>query len=238
MNVIPASSRGHFTNDWLNSEHSFSFGEYYNPRRMGFSLLRVINEDRVTANGGFATHGHRDMEIITYVLDGELAHKDNLGNGSVIKPGDVQRMSAGSGILHSEFNHSSTKPVHFLQIWLLPTRTGIPPSYEQRYFSGESRQGQLRLIASPTGDADSLQINSDVQLYTAVLGHQDHIVYTKSAQRAVYIHVARGALTLNNSVLQAGDAAEMLTDQTLTLSTTQQAEILLFDLPLPSTRGA
>lgn len=231
MEIITSDSRGAFQNEWLNSRHSFSFGEYYNPERMGFSNLRVINEDRVAANGGFPTHGHQDMEIITYVLEGSLSHQDSLGNGSAIRPGDVQRMSAGRGIRHSEFNHSNTEPVHLLQIWILPKIRGIRPGYAQEHFPAAERRGQLKLVASPDGREGSLGMNADANLYASLLEPGDSIAYTNPPQRAVYVHVARGELQLQGETLRAGDAAAIRDSGVLALTANQPVEFLLFDLP-------
>ncbi|MBU0657083.1 MAG: pirin family protein [Gammaproteobacteria bacterium] len=231
MNIIRAGSRGAFKNEWLDSRHSFSFGEYYDPNRMGFSTLRVINEDWVAAKGGFPTHGHRDMEIITYVMEGALSHKDSLGNGSTIRPGDVQRMSAGRGILHSEFNHSTDESVHLLQIWILPKFSGIQPGYAQAYFPLEERRGKLQLVASADGREDSLSMNTDASLYASILEAGQTAYFVKPEKRAVYVHVARGELLLNGEHLQAGDAAEIREETELAFSADTSAEFLLFDLP-------
>ena len=231
MERINADSRGKFTNEWLDSRHSFSFGEYYDPKRMGFSTLRVINEDWVAANGGFPMHGHRDMEIVTYVMEGALSHKDSLGNGSTIRPGDVQRMSAGRGILHSEFNHAADKTVHLLQIWLLPKFSGIQPNYAQAYFPLAERQGKLQLVVSEDGRDGSLSMNTDANLYASILDSGSEVTYLVPAGRAAYIHVARGTLILNGTILQAGDAIATRATGALTLTTHSTAEVLVFDLP-------
>ena len=231
MERINADSRGKFTNEWLDSRHSFSFGEYYDPKRMGFSTLRVINEDWVAANGGFPMHGHRDMEIVTYVMEGALSHKDSLGNGSTIRPGDVQRMSAGRGILHSEFNHAADKTVHLLQIWLLPKFSGIQPNYAQAYFPLAERQGKLQLVVSEDGRDGSLSMNTDANLYASILDNGSEVTYLVPAGRAAYIHVARGTLILNGTILQAGDAIATRETGALTLTTHSTAEVLVFDLP-------
>jgi hypothetical protein len=231
MERINANTRGAFTNEWLDSRHSFSFSEYHNPERMNFSSLRVINEDWVAAKGGFPMHGHRDMEIVTYVLEGALSHKDSLGNGSTIRPGDVQRMSAGRGILHSEFNHSPDESVHLLQIWMLPTLTGIQPSYAQEHFPLAQRRNTLQLLVSPDGRNGSLSMNTDTCLYASILENGATLSYTKPDNRAVYVHVARGQLELNGEILQAGDAVAIRTEVALTFSTASTAEFLLFDLP-------
>ncbi|MEN9501355.1 MAG: hypothetical protein RI964_640 [Pseudomonadota bacterium] len=231
MERINADSRGTFKNEWLDSRHSFSFGEYYDPKRMGFSTLRVINEDWVAANGGFPMHGHRDMEIVTYVMEGALSHKDSLGNGSTIRPGDVQRMSAGRGILHSEFNHAADKTVHLLQIWLLPKFSGIQPNYAQAYFPLAERQGKLQLVVSEDGRDGSLSMNTDANLYASLLDSGSEVTYLVPAGRAAYIHVARGTLILNGTILQAGDAIATRATGALTLTTHSTAEVLVFDLP-------
>jgi hypothetical protein len=231
MELIPANSRGSFKNEWLDSRHSFSFGEYYDPQRMGFSSLRVINEDWVAAKGGFPMHGHRDMEIVTYVMEGALSHQDNLGNGSTIRPGDIQRMSAGRGILHSEFNHSAQEIVHLLQIWLLPNTRGIQPSYAQENIPVEMRRGKLQLLVSEDGHDGSLTMNTNTNLYASILTAGETVHYTRPANRAVYVHVARGALTLNGTPLKAGDAAAIREETGLDFSTDSTAEFLLFDLP-------
>lgn len=231
MNIITSDSRGKFSNEWLDSRHSFSFGEYYDPDRMGFSSLRVINEDWVAAKGGFPMHGHRDMEIITYVMEGALSHKDSLGNGSTIRPGDVQRMSAGRGILHSEFNHSADENVHLLQIWIQPKFTGVRPGYAQEHFPLEQRRGVLQLLASPDGRGNSLNMNTDASLYASILQDGEAVQFSKPDGRAVYVHVAKGVLILNGATLQAGDAAEITAETELAFSTQSNAEFLLFDLP-------
>lgn len=229
--MITADSRGAFQSDWLKSRHSFSFSEYYNPERMNFSTLRVINEDQVAPNGGFPTHGHKDMEIITYVLEGALSHKDSLGNGSTIRPGDVQRMSAGRGIMHSEFNHSGSQPVHFLQIWIIPQFRGIEPSYAQEHFPLVTRSGQLKLVVSQDGRDGSLSINADANLHASVMENGDTLTYTRPDNRAIYIHIAQGELQINGERLQAGDAVAIRTETELEFATENHAEFLLFDLP-------
>lgn len=231
MDIIRADSRGSFRNGWLDSRHSFSFGEYYDPQRMGFSNLRVINEDWVAAQGGFPMHRHRDMEIITYVMAGALSHQDSLGNGSSIRPGEIQRMSAGRGILHSEFNHATTEPVHLLQIWLLPKQTGLQPSYAQAVFPLEQRRGTLRLLVSSDGRNGSLTMNADAALYACLLQNGEKVQYHKPENRAVYVHLVQGELQLNGQALQAGDAATLRSEATLDFTTTTAAEFLVFDLP-------
>ena len=231
MELIRADSRGAFTNDWLDSRHSFSFSDYYDAERMHFSSLRVINEDWVAAKGGFPMHGHRDMEIVTYVMKGALSHKDSLGNGSTIRPGDVQRMSAGRGILHSEFNHSETEAVHLLQIWLLPKFTGIQPGYAQEHFPLEQRRGKLQLLVSADGRDGSLQMNTDASLYASILVAGEQVTYLRPENRAVYVHVARGNLQVNSVTLQAGDALQIREETELLFGTADSAEFLVFDLP-------
>ena len=231
MELIRADSRGAFTNDWLDSRHSFSFSDYYDAERMHFSSLRVINEDWVAAKGGFPMHGHRDMEIVTYVMEGALSHKDSLGNGSTIRPGDVQRMSAGRGILHSEFNHSETEAVHLLQIWLLPKFTGIQPGYAQEHFPLEQRRGKLQLLVSADGRDGSLQMNTDASLYASILVAGEQVTYLRPENRAVYVHVARGNLQVNSVTLQAGDALQIREETELLFGTADSAEFLVFDLP-------
>jgi quercetin 2,3-dioxygenase len=228
--VRKAQDRGHADHGWLDSHHTFSFADYYDPREMGYGALRVINEDRVAPGKGFGTHPHRDMEIISYVLEGALAHKDSMGTGSVIRPGDVQKMSAGTGVLHSEFNPSPQEPVHFLQIWIEPNQHGIAPSYEQKSFSGDEKQGRLRLIASPDAAEGSVKIHQDARVYAAVLDDHDVAGYALAPGRKAYLHVARGAVQLNGTALSAGDGAKVSGEQQLRLSGGKDAEVLLFDL--------
>ncbi|WP_269533473.1 pirin family protein [Chitinimonas sp. BJYL2] len=230
LEIRPSHQRGHADHGWLKSQHSFSFADYYDPARMGVGALRVINEDRVAPGGGFGTHGHRDMEIISYVLDGALAHRDSMGNGSVIRPGDVQRMSAGRGIMHSEFNHSSDAGVHFLQIWLLPNATGIAPSYEEKRFEAAEKRGRLRLIASPDGADGSVLIHQDARLYAGLFEGAETATLPLAPGRKLYVHLARGQLSINDVVLHAGDAAILSQESALTLSAGQGAEVLVFDL--------
>jgi len=225
-----AQDRGHANHGWLDSYHTFSFADYYDPQEMGYGSLRVINEDRVAPGKGFGTHPHRDMEIISYVLEGALAHKDSMGTGSVIRPGDVQRMSAGTGVLHSEFNPSAQEPVHFLQIWIEPNAYGVAPSYEQKSFSVDQKRGRLRLIASPDGAQDSVKIHQDARVYAAVLNDGDTVSYALPRDRRVYVHVARGTVQLNETALSAGDGARVTAEQELRLSGGKDAEVLLFDL--------
>ena len=222
--------RGHVQNGWLNSYHTFSFGTFRDPSRMGFRSLRVINDDRIAPEGGFGTHGHQDMEILTYVLAGELAHKDSLGTGSVIRPGDVQIMSAGTGIQHSEFNHSDTEPIHLLQIWMLPNRQNITPRYDQRNFPLAETQGKLRLVASKDGREGSVLIHQDIDLYVSVLSSGDRITFAMESDRFAWIQVARGIVTLNGESLREGDGVQINSPELLELTTEASAEILLFDL--------
>ena len=224
------TDRGHADHGWLNSWHTFSFAGYHDPQHMGFSDLRVINDDRVQPGQGFGTHGHRDMEIITYVLDGALEHKDSMGNGSVIRPGDVQRMSAGKGVRHSEFNASQSAPVHLLQIWIEPNVTGIDPGYEEKHFSDDEKRARLRLIASPDGRDGSVKIHQNAQMYAALLDGADTVIHTVAAGRKTYVHVARGAVTVNGQSLNGGDGARIHDESRIVFSDAQQAEVLLFDL--------
>ena len=225
-----AQDRGHAQHGWLDSYHTFSFADYYDPRHLGFRTLRVINEDRVQPGKGFGTHSHRDMEILSYVLEGALEHKDSLGTGSVITVGDVQRMSAGTGVSHSEFNPSQVEPVHFLQIWILPERSGLPPSYEQRAFPADEKQGKLRLVASRDGREGSVTIYQAVDLYTSVLAPGEAVTHRLIPGRSAWIQVARGAITLNDTALSAGDGAAVSEETLLTVTAKDQAEVLLFDL--------
>ena len=225
-----SEDRGHADHGWLNAYHSFSFGDYYDPQHMGFGSLRVINEDRIQPGSGFGTHGHKDMEIITYVLAGELAHKDSMGNGSVIRPGDVQRMSAGKGVMHSEFNHAEGASTHLLQIWIMPNVQGIAPGYEERRFDAAEKRGRLRLIASPDGQQGSVTIHQDARLYAGLLDGPEQVVYPITAGRKVYLHLAQGELSVNGIVLKAGDALSITDEERITLDGGRQAEVLLFDL--------
>lgn len=226
-----SNERGHANHGWLNSYHSFSFAGYHDPEHMAFGPLRVINEDRVAGGSGFGTHAHRDMEIITYVLDGELAHQDSMGNGSVIRPGDVQRMSAGRGVQHSEFNHSPDGVTHFLQIWIQPNVLGIPPSYEEKRFSAEEKQGRLRLIASADGRDGSVTIHQDAEIHCGLFDEGDRASFFLAPGRRAYVHVARGRVTINGLSLNAGDAIKLAAAEEITISDGREAEILLFDLP-------
>jgi quercetin 2,3-dioxygenase len=229
--IRKAEDRGPAEHGWLSSRHSFSFGHYHDPAHMGFGPLRVINEDKVQPGMGFGTHGHRDMEIISYVLDGALEHKDSLGTGSVIRYGDVQRMSAGTGVQHSEFNHSRSETVHFLQIWIIPDRTGIEPSYEEKHFDADSKRGKLRLIASRDARDGSVRVHQDVSVYASILDGEDRLVHPLAAGRLGYVHVARGSATVNGIALDAGDALKLADEDAVVLERGADAEILLFDLP-------
>lgn len=226
-----SGERGIANFGWLYSRHTFSFGHYYDPRHTGFGPLLVINEDEVQPARGFGTHGHKDMEIISYVLDGELAHKDSMGNGSVLRYGDVQRMSAGTGVTHSEFNHSESKGVHFLQIWIQPSAKGIAPGYEEKHFDTDSKRGRLRLIASPDGAEGSVTIHQDVHLYASLLNGEQQLTHELSEGRRAYLHLIRGTLTVNGERLQQGDAAKIADERLISISNAEAAEFLLFDLP-------
>jgi len=223
--------RGHADHGWLDSWHSFSFADYNDPKHMGFGPLRVINEDRVRPGAGFGTHGHRDMEILSYVLDGQLQHKDNMGNGSVIEPGDVQRMSAGRGVLHSEFNPSRDRPVHFLQIWILPAKSGIDPGYEQKRVEAADKRGKLRAIASPDGRDGTVTVHQDATVYAAMLDGAESARHALAPGRRAYVHVARGSIRVNGQALAAGDAAKLEREPEVVLDDGREAEVLLFDLP-------
>jgi redox-sensitive bicupin YhaK (pirin superfamily) len=226
-----AAERGHAQHGWLDSWHSFSFADYHDPAHMGYSALRVINEDRIQPGTGFGTHGHRDMEIVSYVLEGALAHKDSMGTGSAIVPGDVQRMSAGRGVQHSEFNHSKDGVTHFLQIWIEPNVRGIPPGYEQKHFDAASKRGRLRLVASPDGADGSVTIHQDARLYVTLLDGAERASHVLAPGRKAYVHVARGALTVNGTPLGAGDALKASGVADVVLEKGEGAEALLFDLP-------
>jgi quercetin 2,3-dioxygenase len=226
-----SNERGHADHGWLKSFHSFSFADYFDPRHVEFGPLRVINEDRVAAGQGFGTHSHRDMEIISYVLDGELAHRDSIGNGSTIRPGDVQRMSAGRGVRHSEYNPSSAKLVHFLQIWIQPNVQGIEPSYEEKRFPAEEKRGRLRLIASPDQSDGSVLIHQDARVYAGLFDADESALLNLARERLIYVHVARGSVSINGVTLQAGDALKLSDVATLTVQHGNAAEVLVFDLP-------
>jgi redox-sensitive bicupin YhaK (pirin superfamily) len=230
MNIRRAKDRGHAQHGWLESYHTFSFADYYDEKLMGFGDLRVINEDRVQPGRGFGTHAHRDMEIISYVLDGQLQHRDSLGTGSIIRPGEVQRMTAGTGISHSEFNPSREELLHFLQIWILPARAGLEPGYEQKAFPPKDRQGTLRLVASTDGRDGSVTVHQDVNLYATLLDDGERVHYAIPRGRATWIHVAQGAAELNGTRLDAGDAAAFREDGTVDVVGREWADVLIFDL--------
>jgi quercetin 2,3-dioxygenase len=231
LTIRHADQRGHFKNDWLDSRHSFSFGEYYDPQHTGVSLLRVINDDRVAAGAGFPTHPHKNMEIISYVMQGELEHRDSLGNGSVIRPGDVQRMSAGTGVSHSEFNPASDAETHFLQIWLLPSEQYAKPGYEQKHFSAQQRRGVLKLLVSADGREGSVRVNSDALIYGALLDEGQCVRHQIASDRIVYVHVAKGGVHSDAGVLNGGDGVTVTAESQVEMCAIGQAELLLFDLP-------
>jgi quercetin 2,3-dioxygenase len=230
ITIRPSQERGGGNHGWLNTRHTFSFDQYYDPRFIGFRSLRVINEDVVAPATGFPTHPHRDMEIITYILEGKLEHKDSLGTGSIILPGDGQRMTAGRGIRHSEFNPSQTDPVHLLQIWILPEKNGLEPSYEQKSFPESEKRGKLRVIASRDGREGSVKINQDAQLYVTLLGSGDQVSHEFEKNRYGWLQVAKGAVELNGAKLSQGDGAAISAEQKLTIKGTKDSEVLLFDL--------
>jgi len=230
MQIRRSQERGQADHGWLKSHHSFSFAGYYDPAWMGWGNLRVINEDRIAPGTGFGTHGHRDMEIISYVLSGNLAHKDSMGNVKGIPPGDVQRMSAGSGVRHSEFNHAPDQTTHFLQIWIEPNVKGIDPGYEQKSFSETEKRGQLRLVASPDGARGSVSIHADAALYAGLFNGSESAELALDPKRKAYVHLVRGALDVNGQRLQAGDAALIAEAERLTLARGDDAEVLVFDL--------
>jgi redox-sensitive bicupin YhaK (pirin superfamily) len=230
ITVRPAAERGNAEHGWLHSRHTFSFADYHDGRHMGFRALRVINEDRVEAGRGFGTHPHRDMEIITYVLEGAIQHRDSLGTGSVIRPGEVQRMSAGTGVMHSEFNASKSEPVHFLQIWLVPSTSGIQPSYEQKAFMREAQQGRLHVIASPDGRAGSVSIHTDAVVYAGVFEQGDSAELALGPGRHAWVQVARGKLRVNGRELAAGDGAALSDERSLGIAGIDGGEVLVFDL--------
>jgi quercetin 2,3-dioxygenase len=226
-----AADRGHANHGWLDSWHSFSFADYHDPAHMGFGPLRVINEDRVQPGMGFGTHGHRDMEIISYVLEGALEHKDSMGNGSVIRPGNVQRMSAGTGVRHSEYNPSASAGVHFLQIWIEPAERGVAPGYEEKNFDAASKRGRLRLIASPDGREGSVTIHQDALVYAALLDGAETATQSLAPGRRLYVHVARGEVTANGQKLLAGDALKATGESAIRLEAGRNSEVIVFDLP-------
>lgn len=237
MMLRRSNERGYADHGWLKSYHTFSFADYYDPQHMGFGNLRVINEDRVAPGSGFGTHGHRDMEIISYVLEGELAHKDSMGNGEagsavsgVIRPGEVQRMSAGTGVRHSEFNHAQEQTTHFLQIWIQPDQRGIPPSYEQKQFSAAEKRGKLKLVASPDAQEGSVKIHADARMYVGLFDGAETVQMPLPAGRKCYMHLARGQLQINGHTLKAGDALAIQDEPALQLNQGQGAEVIMFDL--------
>ncbi|WP_250508766.1 pirin family protein [Caballeronia sp. GACF4] len=225
-----SSERGHANHGWLDSYHSFSFADYHDPEHVHFGALRVINEDRVAGGQGFGTHGHRDMEIVSYVLEGALAHRDSMGNGSTIRPGDVQRMSAGTGVRHSEYNGSPSETAHFLQIWIIPDAQGNAPGYEEKRFGDEEKRGRLRVIASPQGDEGSVKIGADARIFAGLFDGAERVDFDVPAGRRVYVHVARGAVLVNGEALKAGDAAKIEDVSKVTVEGGEGAEVLLFDL--------
>ena len=231
ITIRPASERGQGQYGWLDTRHTFSFNNYHDPRHMSFRALRVMNEDWIAPGQGFGTHGHRDMEIVTYVLEGALAHKDSLGNGSVLHPGEFQRMTAGTGIEHSEFNPSDREPVHLYQIWLFPERRGLAPSYDQRAFADPERQGKLRVVASPDGRDGSLTIHQDAEVFLTTLDVGDQVTHELAPGRHAWIQVLRGAVRLDDVALSAGDGAAVSGQSLVSLSAAQPAEVMLFDLP-------
>ena len=231
LTVRKAGGRGHANFGWLDSHHTFSFGDYHDPAHMGFGSLRVINDDRVAGGGGFPTHAHADMEIVTYVLEGALEHKDSIGTGSVIKPGDVQRMSAGTGIRHSEYNASKTEPVHFLQIWIVPDKRGLAPGYEQKTIAPEQRRGQLRLIGSHDGRDGSVTIHQDVALYAAMLGAAGSVSHNLGDNRTAWVQIASGAATINGVGVSAGDGVAIIDEAAIRIAgAAADTELLLFDM--------
>jgi len=231
MQIRRANDRGLADHGWLKSFHTFSFADYMDPKHMGFRALRVINEDRVSPGQGFGTHGHRDMEIVSYVLHGALEHKDSIGTGSVIKPGDVQRMSAGTGVRHSEFNASKMDLVHFLQIWIIPDRSGHEPGYEQKAFSDDEKRGKLRLVASPDGRDGSVTIHQDARMYAGLFDDGETASFELAKGRGAWVHVARGEVSVNGTALVAGDAASFENGESIAIAGSKKGEVILFDLP-------
>ena len=231
LTVRKSDERGGANFGWLNSQHTFSFGSYQDPAHMGVGPLRVINEDHVQAGRGFDAHGHKNMEIISYVLDGALEHKDSMGNGSVLRYGDVQRMSAGSGVVHSEFNHSRTEQVHFLQIWIMPDTANDAPGYEEKHFDAASKQGRLRLIASPDGRDGSVSLRQQASIYAAILDGADALEHRIAAGRQLYVHVIRGSVKVNGITLSGGDAVHVDKEEGISLTEASESEVLVFDLP-------
>ena len=230
LTLRKSQDRGWADHGWLKSHHSFSFADYQDPAHMGFGNLRVINEDRIAPGTGFGTHGHRDMEIVSYVLDGALGHKDSIGNGATIVPGEVQRMSAGRGIAHSEFNHAVDRTTHFLQIWILPEQNGIAPGYEQKAFADSDKRGRLRLVASRDGRDGSVTIHADAAMYAGLIDGAERAELALDPQRLAYVHLVRGQLRVNGQVLQAGDAAQLSGEPSLVIDRGRDAEVIVFDL--------
>ena len=230
LTIRRANDRGHADHGWLRSHHTFSFAGYYDPRFMGFGALRVINDDTVAPGGGFPTHGHRNMEIISYVLQGALEHKDSMGTGSVIRPGDVQRMSAGTGVTHSEYNASKKESVHFLQIWIEPRAASLPPSYEQKYFGAEHKRGRLRLVASPDGAEGSLRISQDARMFAGILSPGPAVQHRFAKGRKGWLQVARGSVAVDGKQLEEGDGLAIEGEEQISISTAEEGEVLLFDL--------
>ncbi len=230
LTLRKSEQRGHANHGWLDSYHTFSFANYYDPEQMGFRALRVINEDFIQQGMGFGTHSHKDMEIITYVLEGALEHKDSMGNSSVIYPGEVQRLSAGTGITHSEFNHSKVDLAHILQIWILPDRSGLEPEYEQKAFTTAEKQDRLRLVVSKDGRDNSVTAHQDLNIYAAIISPQSEIAYTIACNRYIWVQIARGSVVLDDLTLAAGDAVAIQTAQTIHLLGQDEAEVLIFDL--------
>lgn len=230
INIRKSNDRGQADHGWLNTRFTFSFGDYFDPKHLQFRTLRVMNDDRVAGGGGFPTHPHRDMEIVTYVLEGTLAHKDSMGNGSTIKPGDLQYMSAGTGVAHSEFNASKTETVHLYQIWMFPDKQGYQPAYDQKNFSDEEKRGKLRLVVSPDGREGSVKIRQNNELYATILGAGDRVKHELKPARHAYVQVAKGSVKLNGTTLETGDGAEISEEKALELTGVKEAEVLLFDL--------
>ena len=230
MKIRKSNERGHADHGWLDTRFTFSFADYFDPAHVQFRSLRVMNDDRVAGGGGFPTHPHRDMEIVTYVLEGALEHRDSMGNGSVIKPGDVQYMSAGTGVTHSEFNASETEPVHLYQIWMFPEKKGLKPQYDQKNFSADEKRGRLRLVASPDGRDGSVKIRQDNDLYVTLLGSGESVKHELEPDRHAYVQVARGSVTLNGTKLEEGDGAALSEEKSIELTGVKDAEVLLFDL--------
>jgi quercetin 2,3-dioxygenase len=230
LTIRRSTDRGQADHGWLQARHSFSFANYYDPQQMGFRSLRVINEDTIAAGAGFGTHPHRDMEIITYVLSGAIAHQDSMGNGSTIQPGDMQRMSAGTGITHSEFNPNPDTPTHLLQIWIEPAQTGMPPSYEQKSFPPETKQGQLKLLVSQDGRDGSVTVHQDMNLYGSILAADESVSMPTAVDRHYWVQIAQGSVVVNGAALAQGDAIALTTETTLTIEAAELAEVLVFDL--------